>query len=427
VVSEEDETAAAVNAIARRQNADWLSKQLGVDDKALPEGLRKKLLRLAGEVATEAGTFVSQSMARAATASLRFANAKQSLAAITTDDTAAMEDKIDGDLMQPLGEVLTHALQSTLGTAEDAVKKQSKAGTSINNAGQQPSLGDLDHLASAHASENEHREKEQVLHNRIALACAMPFPRAINLAVIDDISRSSFISYYESGEYGRAVRLACKVTRRYLRSMVRPSKFAERARNRSQQKESSSISHVTLGNMFGMQDHGTHPGSVAGAAAAGAASSSAYRVGGGRGTLGAAGAGLAAARGLRAAPLSSGTSEGRKRVVIFDVDDTALSSYHYMLQTQLQRLPQASPDWFMSASAPGLAPVYKLYRWIVDHTDIGVVFVSERPREALQATKEALVRAGFSKFHSIVLRPDEDDLDRKYLQARIRRGFYHGA
>lgn len=105
-------------------------------------------------------------------------------------------------------------------------------------------------------------------------------------------------------------------------------------------------------------------------------------------------------------------------VVVFDVDDTALSSWHHMRETQFARLPLAAPDWFLAASAPALGPVLGLYETVRD-LGFRIVFVSERPAEAFESTKEALVRAGFHSFQHLVLRGARDE-ERGRL--RLRHG-----
>jgi predicted secreted acid phosphatase len=91
-------------------------------------------------------------------------------------------------------------------------------------------------------------------------------------------------------------------------------------------------------------------------------------------------------------------------VVVFDVDDTALSSVVYMARTHFARHPSASPDWYHCACVPALLPVLEFYH-IVLHLGFSVVFISERPATAFHQTKEALVRAGFTTFKHLITRP----------------------
>ncbi len=94
----------------------------------------------------------------------------------------------------------------------------------------------------------------------------------------------------------------------------------------------------------------------------------------------------------------------KKSLVIFDVDDTTLSSVVYMARTHFARHPSASPDWYHCARVPALLPVLEFYHLVL-HMGFGVVFLSERPAHAFHQTKEALVRAGFTTFKHLITRP----------------------
>lgn len=309
-----DKTAQALDGLARQRNSDWISGQIGADEEYLPSALKKKLRLLAQEVAAGSDTDVSKRVAEAAAASHKALNSKASSGASTGsagskhywDAKAPIEaEGTPGvDPASSLGDVVSFAIQKTLGTADAALSK-TKASSGQGSAQDGEPAEDespLSDPAAQHKADALRKDKDEQLHNRIALACATPFSRGVNLAVIDDLSRASFISYYESGEYGRGVKLACKITKRYLRSLVRPSEIAQRA------KQAAELSQSMSGGL-GMAGNGRGLG---------------------------AGAGHAAARGLRSRPAGSGS---KQRVVVIDVDDTALSSYQYMLRTQLQRLP----------------------------------------------------------------------------------------
>jgi len=97
----------------------------------------------------------------------------------------------------------------------------------------------------------------------------------------------------------------------------------------------------------------------------------------------------------------------KKSLVVFDVDDTALSSVVYMARTHFARHPSASPDWYHCARVPALLPVLEFYHLVL-HMGFQVVFLSERPSHAFHATKEALVRAGFTTFKHLITRPPQE-------------------
>ena len=95
---------------------------------------------------------------------------------------------------------------------------------------------------------------------------------------------------------------------------------------------------------------------------------------------------------------------GPRTCIVFDVDDTALSSTVYMARTHFARHPMAAPDWYHCARVPALLPVLEFYHFVQD-LGFQVVFLSERPAEAFHQTKEALVRAGYADFTHLITRP----------------------
>jgi predicted secreted acid phosphatase len=89
--------------------------------------------------------------------------------------------------------------------------------------------------------------------------------------------------------------------------------------------------------------------------------------------------------------------------ILFDVDDTALSSFHAMAETGFSAVPALMPHFFLATSAPALQPVLRLYRH-AKSLGLVTIFVTERPAEARSATLEALNRAGFTGFRYLITR-----------------------
>ncbi|KAA0161295.1 hypothetical protein FNF31_03909 [Cafeteria roenbergensis] len=104
-----------------------------------------------------------------------------------------------------------------------------------------------------------------------------------------------------------------------------------------------------------------------------------------------------------AARLGAGVAPRCTPAIVFDVDDTALSSFHAMADASFTAVPTLLPHFFLSANAPAIEPVLGLYRYA---RALGLVpiFLTERPPEARKATLEALNRAGFTGFRHLITR-----------------------
>eukprot|EP01138_Halocafeteria_seosinensis_P002856 gb/GECG01002917.1/.p1 GENE.gb/GECG01002917.1/~~gb/GECG01002917.1/.p1 ORF type:complete len:1282 (+),score=154.59 gb/GECG01002917.1/:1-3846(+) len=107
-----------------------------------------------------------------------------------------------------------------------------------------------------------------------------------------------------------------------------------------------------------------------------------------------------------------------KDIVIFDIDDTALTSFAYFAQAQLERVPLASPDWFHLANSPPLYPVFEFYQFL-RRRGYDIVFLSERPSYSLHHTKEALIRAGYDAFKHLIVRPEEEELNNHKMAKNV--------
>ncbi|OQS02669.1 D-Tyr-tRNA(Tyr) deacylase [Thraustotheca clavata] len=93
---------------------------------------------------------------------------------------------------------------------------------------------------------------------------------------------------------------------------------------------------------------------------------------------------------------------------IFDVDDTALSSYSYMKSVKYQAIPQTQHNYLIKFNPPVNSIVHKFYEYI-KWKDIKVIFISERPEHVRDATLRSLFLAGYREY-SLILRSPQDQL-----------------
>lgn len=276
------------------------------------------------------------------------------------------------------------------------------------------------------------RDDEALRFNAVALATARPLPRLVNLATVDTESRASVLGFYLSGEYDRGVRLACKVCLRYLRHWAGAAPVLPSARTGGAQpvgpsrrfslssvdtrvtQAPPSPSSVNANSLMWPQSRADTLGEPP---TPRASFSQSIKQGGPDDAV--------------AADVDG--ADVLTPAIIFDVDDTALSSFHAMAAASFTTVPQLMPHFFLASSAPALQPVLRLYR---QARALGLVpvFVSERPPEARAATLEALSRAGFTGFRHLITRssssaakgrvmPTASQFKFEVRQALVRRGF----
>jgi acid phosphatase len=110
-------------------------------------------------------------------------------------------------------------------------------------------------------------------------------------------------------------------------------------------------------------------------------------------------------------------AEGERLAVVFDIDDTALSSLPAQQANAYGFFPEGSCDtlpkgpcgwtgWVAIEQAPALEPVLDLYERA---RELGytVVFMSGRREAWRQSTANNLQAVGFSGWQQMILRPDD--------------------
>lgn len=95
----------------------------------------------------------------------------------------------------------------------------------------------------------------------------------------------------------------------------------------------------------------------------------------------------------------------RRLVVVFDIDDTALSSYDCMKAGSFTDLRRSL--CVLTGPHTPIAGTLKLYRWAQSRR-VPVAFVTGRPDAVRSGTVEQLTRAGFRGRYDLRLRPSND-------------------
>lgn len=90
--------------------------------------------------------------------------------------------------------------------------------------------------------------------------------------------------------------------------------------------------------------------------------------------------------------------------VVFDVDETCLSNWENERRMDFGYCTSELKEWKRSAQAPALGPTLELYRF-ADRNKFAIFFITGRREPARAYTKENLIKAGFTRWTGLYLKP----------------------
>ncbi len=93
--------------------------------------------------------------------------------------------------------------------------------------------------------------------------------------------------------------------------------------------------------------------------------------------------------------------------VIFDIDETALSSYEYRKKYDFGYVPEIWDKWVGEANAPAIKEVKRLYDLLTSR-DFKIIFLTGRKDYTYKPTYQNLVNAGYSKFDTLIVRNNDE-------------------
>ena len=93
--------------------------------------------------------------------------------------------------------------------------------------------------------------------------------------------------------------------------------------------------------------------------------------------------------------------------VIFDIDETALSSYEYRKKYDFGYVPEIWDKWVSEADAPAIKEVKQLYDYVVSK-GFKIIFLTGRKDYMYNSTYQNLLNAGYTKFDTLIVR-DRDE------------------
>ena len=94
---------------------------------------------------------------------------------------------------------------------------------------------------------------------------------------------------------------------------------------------------------------------------------------------------------------------GENPLVIFDVDETALSNYEHTKELGFGFKWDLWHEWMLEADADAIPQTKRLYDWLIEN-DINVVFLTGRQHDVYDATLKNLKEVGFIKFDTLITR-----------------------
>jgi predicted secreted acid phosphatase len=110
--------------------------------------------------------------------------------------------------------------------------------------------------------------------------------------------------------------------------------------------------------------------------------------------------------------------ERRRPAIVFDIDDTALSSYECMKRSNFEHISLAG--CVLNREQETIVPALSLYRFALRRR-VAVHFITGRPEEIRAHTEDQLNDAGFDGRHTLYMRRDGDAESAAPEKTRQRR------
>lgn len=93
--------------------------------------------------------------------------------------------------------------------------------------------------------------------------------------------------------------------------------------------------------------------------------------------------------------------------VVFDVDETALSNYEIMKETDFGYVPNIWDKWIDETKAPAISEVKNLYDFLIKEK-IKIIFITGRKDFQYNATFKNLQSAGYALFDTLIVRMKDE-------------------
>lgn len=97
---------------------------------------------------------------------------------------------------------------------------------------------------------------------------------------------------------------------------------------------------------------------------------------------------------------------GQNAAVIFDVDETAISSYGFYTKWDFGYVPKYFDMWVDSARAPVIPAVLDLYNYLLKK-NFKLIFITGRKQYQYEPTIRNLISAGYANFDTLIVKGEE--------------------
>jgi len=104
----------------------------------------------------------------------------------------------------------------------------------------------------------------------------------------------------------------------------------------------------------------------------------------------------------------SNTIDPTKSCVIFDLDDTMVSEYDFMLSNDFGWPDKIMNEYFSITTFPTITEIHDLFVFCVSKK-YHVVILTSRRQKYFNSTKELIINAGYGSYSELILRPDDDE------------------
>lgn len=95
----------------------------------------------------------------------------------------------------------------------------------------------------------------------------------------------------------------------------------------------------------------------------------------------------------------------RPLAIVFDIDETTLSSWPLIKENQFHYDPLSWNEWESSKKAQAILPILSLYQMAIKN-HVAVFFITRRLESARKVTEENLKKAGYHQYNAIYLQPN---------------------
>ena len=94
-------------------------------------------------------------------------------------------------------------------------------------------------------------------------------------------------------------------------------------------------------------------------------------------------------------------------VVVFDIDETALSNYEYTKEIGFGYVYKLWDEWQQKGIASAIKDTKRFFDYLLSKK-IHVIFITGRYAEVVEATKRNLIEQGYTKFDTLIIRSESE-------------------